>query len=90
MSAVQKVRSVALNWLSGSRAVRAREFMKLFPTFFTGCSCILLQSKTLQIKGITVVSERHPRPLSQRVGALAREDPVVQHRVIWQGEKQNS
>lgn len=62
------------------------EFVKFFPTFLTGSECILLQFKTLQVEGITVVSERHPRPLSQRMGALAGVDPLVTHRLIWQGE----
>ena len=58
------------------------------PTFFTGCSCILLQSETLQVEGVAVVPERHPRPLSQRVGALAGVAPLVYHRLVWRGEKQ--
>lgn len=62
-----------------------RVLLKLFPTFFTGHPCVLLQFKTLQVEGITVVSERHPCPPSQKVGALARVGPLVQHRLIWQG-----
>lgn len=49
--------------------------------------CIILQSKQLQIEGVTVVSERDPSPLSQRLGAHARVDPLMNHRLIWQ--KQN-
>lgn len=64
------------------------EPLQLFPTFFTGHAGILLQFESLQVEGVTVVSERHPRPLSQRVGALARVDPLVNNRLIWQGEKE--
>lgn len=59
-----------------------------FPTFFAGHARILLQFKTLQVEGVTVVSEGHPRPRSQGVGALAGVDPLVAHRLIWQEEKQ--
>lgn len=75
MFAAEKVRGVALNWHSIQYhelfGQHSRELLKLFPTFFTGHACILLQFKILQVEGITVVSERHPRPLSQSVGALA-------------------
>ena len=60
---------------------------KLLPTFFTGQACVLLQFETLQVEGVTVVSERHPRPPSQRVGALAGVDPLVTYRLIWEREK---
>lgn len=63
-----------------------RALLKLFLTFLTRLVCVLLQFKTLQVEGITVVSERHPRPLSQGMGAVARVDPPVTHRLIWQKE----
>lgn len=62
------------------------ELVKFFPTCLTGSHCILLQFQTLQVEGITVVSERHPRPLSQGMGAIAGVDPLVSHRLIWQIE----
>lgn len=95
--------SVALHWLSIQyhepyeqhsrslsrvRMVEVRVLLKVFPTFFTGHACLLLQFNILQVEGVAVVSERHPRPLSQRVGALAGVDPLVNHGLIWQGEKQ--
>lgn len=55
---------------------------KLFPTFFAGHACVMLQFKSLQVEGITVVSKRNPCPRSQSVGALARVGPLVYHRLI--------
>ena len=100
--AAEKVRSVALNWLSGQcrEAVRAnaagvwaeldeckrRASCCSSLTFFTGHASVLLQSDDLQVEGVTVVPERHPGPIPDRVGTLARVDPLVTHRLVWQGE----
>lgn len=55
-------------------------------TFFAGHACILLQFQTLEVEGITVVSERHPCPRAQSVWALARVGPLVRHRLVWSAE----
>ena len=52
-------------------------------TFFTGKVCFLLQFQAMQVEGITVVSERHPCPVSQGVRALAGVGPLVDQRSIF-------
>lgn len=96
MFAVDKDRAFVFNWFSIScyklyklynKASGDVWFLRCFHTFFAGSMCIILQSKQLQIEGVTVVSERDPSPLSQRLGAHASVDPLMNHRLIWQ--KQN-
>lgn len=37
----------------------------------------------MQVEGIAVVSKRHPCPVSQGVGALARVGPLVDQTIIF-------
>lgn len=55
-------------------------------TFFTGKACFLLQFQAVQVEGITVVSKRHPCPVSQGVRALAGVGPLVDQRIIFKGK----
>lgn len=92
MFAADQVRRVALNWLSiqyhelCSAAGGGGERDLGPPTFFAGHVRVLLQFQALQVEGVAVVPERHPRPPSQGVGALAGVAPLVGHGLVWQKE----
>lgn len=43
----------------------------------------MLQLHAMQVEGIAVVSKRHPCPVSQGVGALARVGPLVDQTIIF-------
>lgn len=55
-------------------------------TFLTGKPCFLLQLQVVQVEGVTVVSKRHPGPVSQGVRALAGVGPLVHQRIILKEE----
>lgn len=63
-------------------AVELRGGVRLLASF-TGKAGFLLQLQAVQVEGITVVSKRHPRPVSQGVRALARVGPLVDQRIIF-------
>lgn len=54
-----------------------------FLTLFAGNASFLLQFQAMQVEGVTVVSKRHPGPVSQGVRTLARVGPLVHQRVIF-------